>query len=79
MARLVRRDVLLENAPVTGKNYDHRKRWIEEELQRLASGFGIDQGTRKTRYSTRPTQRGDLRGLAKQLLGEVIVFPLPAE
>jgi len=26
----------------TGKNYDHRKTWVENELKRLAAGFGID-------------------------------------
>ena len=42
VSRVVRRCFLLGDDPVTGKNYDHRKRWIEEELERLASGFGID-------------------------------------
>jgi REP element-mobilizing transposase RayT len=42
MNRVVRRCFLLGTDPVTGKNYDHRKQWIEDELQRLAAGFGID-------------------------------------
>ena len=25
-----------------GKNFDHRKRWIEEKLKILAANFGID-------------------------------------
>ena len=42
MNRVVRRCFLLGNDPVTGVNYDHRKVWIEEQLQRLAAFFGID-------------------------------------
>ena len=42
MNRVVRRCFLLGNDPVTGNNYDHRKIWIEELLQRLAACFGID-------------------------------------
>jgi hypothetical protein len=42
MNRVVRRCFLLGNDPVTGNNYDHRKIWIEEQLQRLAANFGID-------------------------------------
>ena len=41
-ARVVRRCFLLENDPVTGKNYDHRKVWIEQQLQRLAGNLSID-------------------------------------
>ena len=42
MNRVVRRCFLLGDDPVTGNNYDHRKIWIEEQLQRLAAFFGID-------------------------------------
>jgi hypothetical protein len=42
MNRVVRRCFLLGNDPVTGNNYDHRKIWMEEQLQRLAACFGID-------------------------------------
>jgi hypothetical protein len=42
MNRVVRRCFLLGTDRLTGKNYDHRKRWIEAELRRLAAGFGID-------------------------------------
>lgn len=42
MNRVVRRCFLLGSDPLTGKNYDHRKRWIEEQFQRLAAYFGID-------------------------------------
>ena len=28
--------------PFSGKNYDHRKQWIEDELERVAALFGID-------------------------------------
>ncbi len=42
MARTVRRCFLLGDDPLTGKNFDHRKRWVEEKLQLLAGQFGID-------------------------------------
>ena len=42
MNRVVRRCFLLGNDPMTGNNYDHRKVWIEEQLERLAAFFGID-------------------------------------
>ena len=42
MNRVVRRCFLLGSDPVTGNNYDHRKIWIEEQLQRLSACFGID-------------------------------------
>ncbi|NIL96142.1 MAG: hypothetical protein GTO53_02400 [Planctomycetales bacterium] len=40
--RCVRRCWLLGDDPVSGKNYDHRKRWLEGCLQRFAGCFGID-------------------------------------
>jgi hypothetical protein len=42
MNRVVRRCFLLGDDAVTGKNYDHRKHWIEDELQKLAGAMGID-------------------------------------
>ncbi len=42
IGRVVRRCFLLGNDPVTGKNYDHRKIWIEDQLKHLAANFGID-------------------------------------
>ncbi len=42
MNRVVRRCFLMGIDDVTGKNYDHRKAWIENELKRLAARFGID-------------------------------------
>ena len=42
MNRVVRRCFLLGDDPITGKNYDHRKVWIEDLLQRFAAAFGID-------------------------------------
>ena len=42
MNRTVRRCFLLGVDPLTGKNYDHRKEWLEVELVRLAAQFGID-------------------------------------
>ncbi len=42
MNRVVRRCFLIGDDPVSGKNYDHRKVWIENDLRRLAAQFGID-------------------------------------
>jgi len=42
MNRTVRRCFLLGDDPVTGKNYDHRKQWIDEQLVHQARHFGID-------------------------------------
>ncbi len=42
MNRTVRRCFLMGNDSLTGKNYDHRKAWLEIELRRLAAQFGID-------------------------------------
>jgi hypothetical protein len=40
--RCVRRCFLCGDEPVSGKSYEHRKRWLEERLQFLAGCFGID-------------------------------------
>ncbi len=42
MNRVVRRCFLMGFDEATGKNYGHRKQWVESELKRLASNFGID-------------------------------------
>ena len=42
MNRVVRRCFLLGVDDLTGKNYDHRKVWIDELFQRFAACFGID-------------------------------------
>lgn len=42
MNRVVRRCFLLGTDSVTGKNFDHRKIWIEELLEKQAAAFGID-------------------------------------
>ena len=42
MNRTVRRCFLLGDDPVTGKNYDHRKVWVDEQLVHQAKHFGID-------------------------------------
>lgn len=42
ISRVVRRCFLLGDDPVTGKNYDHRKQWIEDLLEHHAKCFGID-------------------------------------
>ncbi len=42
ICKVIRRCMLLGFDPVTQKNCDHRKVWIENELQRLATFFGID-------------------------------------
>ena len=41
-ARVVRRCFLFGVDPVTGKNHDHRKIWIEDQLKLLSANFGID-------------------------------------
>ena len=40
--RVVRRCFLMGDDPVSGKNFDHRKVWIEELLEHFAAFFGID-------------------------------------
>ena len=40
--RTVRRCFLMGDDSVSGKNFDHRKVWIEEYLQQFAAAFGID-------------------------------------
>ena len=42
MSRVVRRCFLMGDDPVTGNNYDHRKQWIEDLLERFAACFGLD-------------------------------------
>ena len=42
ICKVIRRCMLLGIDPATQKNCDHRKIWIENELQRLAQFFGID-------------------------------------
>lgn len=41
-SRTVRQCFLLGDDPVSGENFDHRKGWIEDLLQRFAAQFGID-------------------------------------
>ncbi len=42
MNRVVRRCFLFGDDPISGKNFDHRKVWIEDELKKQAACFGID-------------------------------------
>ncbi len=42
MNRVVRRCFLMGDDPYSGKNFDHRKVWIEDLLQAFAANFGID-------------------------------------
>ena len=42
IGRVVRRCFLFGFDPVSGKNFDHRKVWIEDQLKLLAGNFGID-------------------------------------
>ncbi len=42
MNRAVRRCFLMGDDPISGKNFDHRKRWMEDKLQLQAAHFGID-------------------------------------
>ncbi len=39
MNRVIRRCFLLGDDPVSGKNYDHRKPWIEDQLRKQAACF----------------------------------------
>lgn len=40
--RTVRRCFLMGDDPISGKNFDHRKVWIETILEQFAAQFGID-------------------------------------
>jgi hypothetical protein len=40
--RCVRRCFLMGDDPVSGKNFDHRKEWLEARMQHFAGAFGID-------------------------------------
>ncbi len=40
--RCVRRAFLCGDDPFSGKNFDHRKQWIQNRLEFLAGEFGID-------------------------------------
>ncbi len=40
--RTVRRCFLMGDDPISGKNFDHRKAWIEKLLRHFAAYFGID-------------------------------------
>ena len=42
MNRVVRRCFLFGDEPISGKNFDHRKVWIEDQLRLQAACFGID-------------------------------------
>ena len=42
IAKTVRACYLLGDDQLTGKNFDHRKRWLEDKLRQLAANFGID-------------------------------------
>ncbi|MBO9489464.1 transposase [Endozoicomonas sp. G2_1] len=42
ISRCVRRAFLCGEDPVTGKNYEHRRGWVEDELLALAKVFAID-------------------------------------
>src|ERR1700744_1597139 len=42
MNRVIRRCFLLGDDPGSGKTYDHRKGWIEDQLRNQAAWFGID-------------------------------------
>ena len=44
MNRTVRRCFLLGDDPVSGKNFDHRKRWLDEQLihQAFEMGSGVN-------------------------------------
>ena len=41
-SRCVRRAFLCGNDPYSGKNYDHRKDWVEQRLEVLACYMAVD-------------------------------------
>ncbi|MEM7476759.1 MAG: hypothetical protein AAF483_17385 [Planctomycetota bacterium] len=42
MNRAVRRAYLMGDDPVSGKNFDHRRKWMEDRLKHFAANFGMD-------------------------------------
>lgn len=42
MNRTVRRCLLMGEDPLTKKNYDYRKAWLEQRIEQMAKYFGID-------------------------------------
>jgi REP element-mobilizing transposase RayT len=42
VARCVRRAFLCGQDPYTGRNYEHRKAWVQDRLRTLAESFGLD-------------------------------------
>ncbi|TWU43290.1 hypothetical protein Q31b_23280 [Novipirellula aureliae] len=50
--RTCRRCFLMGNDQVSGKNFDHRKIWIEKYLQQFAEFFSLDLLTEKCRRQT---------------------------
>ena len=56
--RTVRRCFLMGEDPLTGKNYDHRKQWLEDRLRRLAAGFA---GPLECRHAGSPVARSKMQ------------------
>ncbi|MES9969859.1 MAG: hypothetical protein ABW092_07465 [Candidatus Thiodiazotropha sp.] len=42
VSRCVRRAFLCGEDSLTGKNYDHRRQWIDDRIQQLVEIFAID-------------------------------------
>lgn len=56
--RTVRRCYLMGNDPLTGKNFDHRKAWMETKLLHLAKNMGmVDETVVSENRSTSQSRR----------------------
>ena len=65
----VRRAFLCGDDPLTGKNFDHRKQWVEQRLQELSAAMALDICD-FCRDGQSPARRGaDAAGSGGRLVG----------